>query len=52
MMYLGGADSNTITYDMIAGTTLNGEEVVYLFNDEAVNVIANTLPLYTPGANI
>lgn len=54
MMYLGGADNSdfTIVYDAVAGRQSGGIDYIYLFNDEAVNVIANALPLYTPGANI
>lgn len=54
MMYTGTVDDSnfTITYDSVAGETGRDGDLIYLFNDEAVNVIASALPLYTPGANI
>lgn len=54
MMYMGYVDDRdfTIIYDSVVGETGSDGDLIYLFNDEAVNVIASALPLYTPGANI
>ena len=53
MMYLGDVFSDfTIAYSMVAGGSNNNGDFIYLFNDEAVNIIVNTLTVYTPGADI